>query len=258
MSYIRDTAIVLKQTPYREHDARVVLFGRMSGKLSAVARGLKRPHAKQSGHLEPFSEIEVMIAKGASFDKLAVARVASPRLQLRKRLSSLAIAGSFFDLVERLTRPDSRDEMLYALLVEMLNVADGLEHDPSAVRGRLLLNAATLKLLDLLGYALHLDACVVCGESLRDPVMFAASAGGLLCEPCARGKRREYPHAFSLPPHVLGLLRFLRLRPLSDVLNVTATTELFTAASVVIEESLRHAPLVAEPKGAETVLRMLA
>jgi len=258
MSYLRDTAIVLKQTPYREYDARVVLFGRTYGKMTAVARGLKRPHAKHTGSLEPFSEIEVLIAKGKAFDKLAVARIAKPRLRLRDRLASLAIAGTFVDLAERLTRPDAPDVALYALLGELLDALDALSQEPSAARGRLMLNAATLKLLDLSGYALHLDQCIACRTDLAGTVSYAAAAGGFLCEICCRDRRREYPHALRLPEHALGLLRFLRLRPLASVLNVTASPELFLSAGAAIEDALRHAPLDREPHGAQTVMRILA
>ena len=75
MPYIRDRVIVLRSESFREHDRRIVMFGLGHGLLSAVARGASAQQAKQGGHIVPFSEAEVLIAKGAAFDKLAVATV---------------------------------------------------------------------------------------------------------------------------------------------------------------------------------------
>ncbi|MFA6429118.1 MAG: DNA repair protein RecO [Patescibacteria group bacterium] len=257
MPYLRDTAIVLRQTPYHEHDARVVFFGREQGKLEAVARGVKKPRAKQSGHVEPFSTVEIMIAKGKALDKLAVAKLVQPRLSLRKRLGMMTVAGAFCDLVHQLTKPGVSDALIFDLISEVLDLADTVEGEPSPDRARLLFAAASLRLLDLLGYALHLERCLACEKTLVDPIAFVVDAGGCLCASCTVEHRRTYPKTTCLPEHVLRLLRFLRHRPLKEALNVTASTDVFRAASTVVEEQLRHTPLLKEPRGIQAIGRML-
>ena len=256
--YLRDKAIVLRQKPFREHDSIVVLFGRVHGKLEVLARGAKKSNAKQAGHLEPFSEVDVMIAKGKSLDKLAVAKILDPHAALRKRLSMLAVCGAFCDLVDRLTRPGQADPLIYDLLDEALGLAQATEAEPSPERSRLLFAAASLKLLDLLGYALHMDRCIACRQPLADPCAFVSDAGGFLCSTCLRERRRDFPKAEQLPHHALSILRFLRLKPLKNVLGLTATTEIFAAASSVVEQSLSHAPLEKEAHGPRTISAMLA
>lgn len=149
MSYVRDTVFILKNEPFREHDSRVTMYGRVHGKLAAVARGSRRWGAKQGGHLEPFSVAEVMIAHGASFDKLAVARRVQP---VRMHLPSFALCGAFVGLVDAFVHPHVPEAALYDLLIELRAV---LADEPvvSADRARFLLAGATLKLLDILGYA---------------------------------------------------------------------------------------------------------
>lgn len=257
MSYLRDRAVVLKKEPFREHDARVTLYGQTLGKMSAVARGSERWEAKQLGHLEPFSEVEMLIAKGAAFDKLAVARVVSPRPRLRVHLGSIAIAGAFFDVVDRLTRPGIVDEDLYRLLTDVLDLADVSDAQPSSERGRLLFAAACLKSLDILGFAPQLGQCLRCLKHVEEPAWFLASEGGLACAACVREVRRELPQAITLPPHALRLLRLLRARPFPEILRVTAGADLFACVSSLVESSLHHAPLIAEVHGARTVAVLL-
>lgn len=152
MPYLRDRVIVLKKEPYREHDRRYVMYGREHGLLSAVARGASSPRSKQASHLEPFSEAEVMIAKGIAFDKLAVAS-GVPMTVGSLNLSALTILGAFMDLVIRLSRPGISDERIFDLLKETVETMRALPIDPSADRAQLVHAAVTLRLLDLIGFA---------------------------------------------------------------------------------------------------------
>lgn len=216
MAYLRDRVIVLKKEPYREHDRRYVMFGHDYGLLSAVARGASSPKSKQAGHLEPFTEAEVMIAKGSAFDKLAVARMVGgqPIVHNERRLAAFAIMGSFADLVIRLSRPGISDERIFILLKELIDVLARLPADPSADRARLVFAAATLKLLDVIGFGPAIEC---------DQVQVAT------------------------------MLKFMRGAALADVLRVTAAQDVFQQASAFVEASLQHAPLDAEPHGVRTI-----
>lgn len=222
MAYLRDRAIVLKKEPFREQDRRYTLYGREHGLLVAVARGSSLKRSKQAGHLEPFSEAEVMIAKGAAFDKLAVARSVASAVRVVPRLPSYAILGAFFDLVVSLNRPGISDRRIFDLVSEMRDVCASLPAELSHDRARLLLSAATLKLLDLLGFA------------------------------------PPFGDDEDLPAQSATLLKFLRRVPLADALRVTATTDVLNAASARIEDAVRHTPLTAPPHGPSTLRFLLA
>ncbi len=222
MPYIRDTAILLRVEPFRNEDVWVTCYGLQHGKMTAVARGAKRSRAKQSGHILPLAEAEVMIAKGALFDTLAVVRVLHPRLALRERLAALTLAGAFADLVDRLTKPAVADPGIFFLLRELLDLAPLLEQEPSAARGQFVFSSAVLKLLDLLGYAPPLD---------------------------------ELPHHVN---ETTGkLLRFMRAQPLSDTLRITANPDVFRAASEAVELFLAPAPLEKATHGQRTIAALL-
>ncbi len=221
MSYLRDTVIILKKEPFREQDRRCTFYGREHGLLVAVARGSSLKSSKQAGHLEPFLEAEVMIAKGVAFDKLAVAR-SLPGIRVPPRLSSYTILGAFFDLVVSLLRPGISDERIFDLLKEMRIVCATLPDELSPERGRLLHAGATLKFLDLLGFA------------------------------------PPFEGADELPPQSVTLLKFLRRFPLADSLRVTTTTDILDAASLFIESAVQHTPLEKPPHGPMTVRTLLA
>lgn len=220
MPYLRDRVIVLKKEPFREQDRRYTMFGREHGFMVAVARGSALKKSKQAGHLEPFSESEVMIAKGSAFDKLAVGRqVSAPKFP--PNLSSYAVYGGFCDLVISLSRPGISDERIFELLIEVRAVCAGLLSELSPGRARLLLASATLKLLDLAGFAPPLD------------------------------------EALNLPAPAITLIKFLRRFSVADALRVTAPLNILDTSSSFVEGAVSRTPLVSAPHGPLTVRSLL-
>ena len=54
------------------------------------------------------------------------------------------------------------------------------------------------------------------------------------------------------------LLRFLRREPFGRVLLLTASTDVFAAASHAVSVTLQQAPLSKEPHGSETIFALLS
>lgn len=221
MPYLRDRVFILKKEPIREQDRRIVMYGREHGLLVAVARGASRASSKQAGHLEPLTEADVMIAHGRAFDKLAVARRVSGSPMVLS-LGGRAVFGAFSDLVASLTRPGVSDRRIHDLLRDVRDVSASMPSEPTPERGRLLFAAASLKLLDLVGFAPQADR-----------------ASGL-----AQGPVRA--------------LAFMRRAPLADVLRLTMTTDVLDAACGFVEEAMRHTPLERPPHGPATIHAMLS
>ncbi len=223
MSYLRDQVVILKKDAFREHDRRYLMYGREHGLLHAVARGASAKTSKHAGHLEPFSIVEVMIAKGIAFDKLAVAHSVDGAATRRvaSYLGSLAVLGAISDTIVKLTRPGISDVRIFDILIETRQAVLSFPSEPTPERARLLLAGATLKLLDVLGFAPPLET--------RTDV---------------------------LPP-ALTLIKFLRRFPLPDALRVTTTTDVITEASSFVEDALRHTPLEQAPHGPRSIHALL-
>lgn len=236
------------------------MFGQQHGLLEAVARGVSAREAKQGGHVLPLSEVDVLIAKGAAFDKLAVASLVEARAGARRKLGALAFAGAFCNLFERLQRPGIVDTELYSLLADVLAIADALPTEPSAERARLLYSAGAIKLLDRMGFAPPLGACASCREGF-DPeageVWLLPVEGTFLCPDCYRTVRRAHPNAELTTARTVALLRFLRREPIGACLALSGTTEDFRNASTLVSILLQQAPLPRTPHGAETILALL-
>ncbi|MBP9864146.1 recombination protein O N-terminal domain-containing protein [Patescibacteria group bacterium] len=226
MAYLRDRVIVLKREAYRERDRRYTMYGREHGLLVAVARGSCSSSSKQAGHLEPFSESEVMIAKGKYFDSLAVARLqSSPVMNWSSKsgLSCFAIAGAVSDMVIRLTRPGISDVQVFELLQEVQQTLNWFPHEPTPDRARLLLSAVTLRLLGLTGFAPPIE---------------------------------KNPEQTTLMPS-LALISYMRSMSLAHVAKVTASVDVLHSACEFVDEAVKQTPLERELHGALTVQALM-
>ena len=260
MSYLRDRAVVLRSQAFREHDRRLVLFGRQHGLIEAVARGASAAVSKQGGHMVPFTEVEVMVAKGVVFDKLAVARTVRAWPRVRAGLGGLAVAGAFADVFAHMQRPGIVDADAYTLMTDLLDALQVLPGEPSVERARLLYAAGVLKLLDRMGFAPPLSACVSCREAFAvetGAVWLLPTEGTFVCPDCYRVVRRAHPTAQEIPMTVLGLVRFLRREPLARVFALAGDSEAFRGAAGVVLMLLEQAPFSRAPHGDATITALL-
>jgi DNA repair protein RecO len=261
MPYLRDRAVVLRSDAFREHDRRLVLFGQQHGLLEAVARGASAAVSKQGGHMVPFMEVDVLIAKGVVFDKLAVARAVRSWPGVRTRLSGITVAGGFVDLFTRMQRPGIVDGDAYALLTNVLDALHTLPEEASVDRARLLYATAVLKLLDRMGFAPPLSACASCREAFTEyteSVWLLPAEGTFVCPDCYRLLRRAHPNAMEVRTRALGLVRFLRREALTQVAMLSGDPGLFREVVAVVGVLLAQTPLNRAPHGDETILALLS
>lgn len=59
--------IILRRGDFRERDERVVLYTREFGKISVIAKGVKRIEAKLRGNLDIFNVVDIAFVQGSHF-----------------------------------------------------------------------------------------------------------------------------------------------------------------------------------------------
>lgn len=250
-SYLRETVFVLNVEPYREHDAWITAYGKNSGKIHAIARGVRKIGAKQIGHLEPLSFAEVMLAKGKAYDHIAVARALGPVLQSRNRLGALVVLKAFSEAVDRLTQPGAADPSIFSFIAEVVRAWEGIDQEPSAQRGQYALMAAILRLLDLLGIAPPMDECVLCRATLRDDAWMMPRQGSLACNACIRARRAEFSTAYQITGDTRRVLAWSANASYQQALSVRVPTGVLSQVCEVIQDCLHHAPMQGTFRGHE-------
>ena len=202
----RDDGIVLRTQKLGEADRIITILGRTTGRVRAVAKGVRRTKSRFGARLEPFTHVDLMLHPGRSLDVITQAEVIRPYGEpLAADYPRYTAGVAMLETAERFT-PVEKEPALRQLLLLIggLRSLGEAEHD-----SRLVLDAFLLRSLAVAGYAPALEECARCGASASararpdasapsDPARpgasapsgevrlpaFAVAAGGMVCASC--------------------------------------------------------------------------
>jgi DNA repair protein RecO (recombination protein O) len=236
LNFIPARGFVLSASAYGEADKIVHLFTIQLGRVSTIAKGVRKPKSKLASAIDLFTESGFSLHRrsSAGLYVLSQAKVLNVHSILKQDLStltSLHVLGEVLgqSLPEAETHPE-----VYALLNKTLRVLEEKEVDRE-----LILTAFTLKLLELLGYPLELQSCAQCASSLQGKrVHLIPHRGGALCGNCAPSG----PSRLKVSPAGLEVLKKLRSLPLEKVhvlkLKPLVLKELFLTVMEYLERTI--------------------
>lgn len=173
-SIFRTKGIVLRRRNIGETDRILTIYTENYGKLSALARGVRRTTSKLAGHLEILVESNLHLVQGKSYLIITSAEEKTRFKTIGKLLPQTSTAYYLADLICLLTQDEVPQKEVYNLLFKGLKLLETKDH-------RLLTPAFTINLLTLLGFRPELYQCVVSGEKLSpERLRFSYSQGGLI------------------------------------------------------------------------------
>jgi len=220
-------AIVLSRFDYGEADRILTLITPGSGKLKAIAKGIRRPTSRIGGSLEPFAELHVALARGRTFEVVTQVSVGHAWLNLRDSLESTATAWYLAELADRSLEERTAAEPVYTLLRRAYELLD-----VGMAPGRVA-RLYEMHLADELGVRPEVDRCVECDRFLEVGGRFrwVPPLGGVLCDRCPG------------PPHdrtglTLEALKLLKAYQRQDVEAISAL-RLAAATEREVEGALR-------------------
>jgi DNA repair protein RecO (recombination protein O) len=224
---VKTEGIVLRSFRYGEADRILHLYTPNRGRLSAIAKGVRRARSRFGGRLEPFFRLDLVLYEGRS-DMLTVtsAETLAGHRHLREDGRALDAASRACDAVGRLFDDGDPHAGVYHLLANELTLLDA---DPGkATRANAL--AFRLKLLLAAGFAPQLAACASCGE--REHLAgFSGAAGGVVCSAC---EASAFPLEQAAHDFLVGALG----SPLAEAPD--ATPRALAQAERAISETLEH------------------
>jgi DNA repair protein RecO (recombination protein O) len=180
---LKTEAVVLRSMRYGEADRILHVYTPGRGRMSAIAKGVRKTRSRFGGRLEPFCRVELVLHQGRS-DLLTVtgAQTLAPYSRLRSDGACIDAAARACDAVNRLFGEAEPAEPVFHLLCNELSLLDA----DRAHAGHANQLAFRLKLLVAGGFAPYLAACASCGE--RDHLVgFSGAAGGVVCAACEGG-----------------------------------------------------------------------
>ena len=119
-SSISTEGIVLSSRAYSEADKIITIYTAKHGKLSFIAKGVKRPKSRKRGSLEVFSHVKLQAQRGKGMPLLTEVEILDSFNPIRKDLKKVAVAYFIAETILRTTRDEEPHAEIYWLLVHYL------------------------------------------------------------------------------------------------------------------------------------------
>jgi DNA repair protein RecO (recombination protein O) len=234
---LKTEAVVLRSMRYGEADRILHLYTPERGRLSAIAKGVRRAKSRFGGRLEPCFRLNMVLHEGRS-DLLTVtaAETVAGHPRLREHAAALDGAARACDAVGRMFADGEPHRGVFNLLCNQLALLDA--HPERATHGNAL--AFRLKLLLAAGFAPQLSSCAGCGEA-EHLVGFSGAAGGVVCSACEAS-------SFSLGQDAHDFLVSALGSPLAEAPDAPPRA-LAQAERAILETLEHHAHLRLRPVG---------
>lgn len=188
MAAEKSLAIVLRVVDFSETSVVATLFTRDFGKVSALAKGARRPKGPFEAALDLLAVCRIVFLHKASdaLDLLTEAKL-ERRFRAGSRDLSRLYAGYYIaELLRELTdAADPHPELFQAADHTLVTLESECDVAKSILEFE-------LTALGLLGHLPSLDRCVGCGKSVAaaSRVSFGQLAGGVLCPSCRPGQKQ--------------------------------------------------------------------
>jgi DNA repair protein RecO (recombination protein O) len=138
--------IVLRRRNFGEADRVIIIFTKDFGKVSLLAKGVRKLTSRKRGHLEVFSRVKFSAHKGKALDIVTEVQTLDSFAPIRKSLKKVAVAYFLVEAVGRVTREEEKHAEVYTLLCQSLK---NLENSQNLKSLRL---DFTIELLTALGF----------------------------------------------------------------------------------------------------------
>lgn len=211
----KDTAICVRAVDYSETSQIVTFFTRANGKVSAIAKGSKRPKSRFEGPIEILSYGKIIFSDGTR-EKLATLTEFEQQpgfTHVRNSLFALNCCLFATELLNSMTGDYDPHPGLFDSFLRFLQDINELQRTSGERRCTLsLLILFQLSLLKEVGLIPILSYCVNCKtryerRGTSDKFYFSSSANGLICQDC----EASFPDRIKLTKNAANGLSELKL-----------------------------------------------
>ena len=227
-------AIVIKTHKYHETSKIATLYTRRFGKISVIAKGIRKTDSKYGGIIETINLISAIFyyKSGKNVHLLKECDLMNSFNDVRNDLNKTAVAYAILELLNYTIIEEEENEKIYNFLVNVINNLSNVKKNVINLYWYF-----ALKLLCELGFTINFSKCVKCNkEDFLDKGHFMIEEGGLVCKECSRNKDID----FDISLEALRILNKLQEMSIHSVCNVVPSTRSIMEINEILHRFMRY------------------
>ena len=186
---VKLTGMVLISMPVGDYDRRLTILTKERGKISAFAKGSRKPTSPLLGCSQPFAFGEFLLYEGKNSYTVMSADISNYFSELRNDVETIYYAMYFCEFSCYMTKENlEAGEPLKLLYMSLRALSRPSLHK------RLVRRIFELRFMAVNGEMPQVESCVLCGkeEMLKEARgWFSPSEGGICCESCRQTRLKE-------------------------------------------------------------------
>lgn len=107
---------ILGRRNFGEADRILSIYSKEHGRISLLAKGIRRPKSRKRGHLEIFSLVKFEASVGRGLDLITEAEVSDDYKDIRKSLTKVSLAYYFCEVIGKITHEGEVNHELFELI----------------------------------------------------------------------------------------------------------------------------------------------
>ncbi len=229
VTQITVTGMVLAAMPVGDYDKRLVILTKERGKISAFAKGARKPNSALLACSQSFVFGEFTLYAGRNSYNVMNAEITNYFPDLKEDLEAVSYGCYFAELVEQITRENNDEMEVLKLLYQTMRALT----KPS-IPNKLIRYIFELKMMSINGYTPQVFECVSCGTT-ENVHLFSFQKGGLVCSNCKKGESE----LMGLDGSTIYTMQYIILTPIEKLYTFTVNEQVLRELRKVMERYLK-------------------
>lgn len=224
---IKTEGFVLKNSKMGEADSLLTIFTRKLGRISAVAKGARRPKSQLLAGIQPFCYSEFVLYKGKNLYQVSQCDPKQIFYKIREDMNKLSYGAYILELVEAVITEGQTNNRLFNLMGKTLSLL--IMED---IELHTIIRTFELKLLHYAGFKPQFASCVSCGDKEGQGYKFSSQQGGLICNKC----HQEDPTALKISETTIRLANYLLSKEINEVYKLKINNFLNNELKIILKK----------------------
>jgi DNA repair protein RecO (recombination protein O) len=213
------TGMVLNVMPIGDYDKRITLLTRERGKITAFARGARKPGSQFLAATNPFSFGEFELFEGRSSYSLAKTTIQNYFRELAMDYEAAYYGFYFLEFAEYYCQENLDETQMLKLLYQSLRALESKKFDKRLVRV-----IYELKAMSINGEGPNVFSCFHCG-SREGLAYFSVARGGIFCRECGKLAGKD---AVPLAQSTLYTMQFILSSPVEKLFTFKVSEDVLS------------------------------
>ena len=222
--------MVLSAMPVGDFDKRLVILTRELGKISAFAKGARKPNSALLACSQTFSFGEFSLYIGRNSYTVVSAEISNYFQELREDIDSVYYGMYFCEFAEYITKENNDEKDILKLLYLTLRAVAKRTIELPLIR-----LIYEFKILALSGVPPQVFECVKCGKDVEQ-YRFSVDSGGLLCEVC----KIHDTKAMRLCTSSIYTLQYIISKDIENLYTFRVSKEVLNELNTCVKRYLTH------------------